>query len=74
MRVALLALLLSGCASLRTGWARVTWIDGGVSPVASCTARVDAEGDVVMVCAPLGAVESDLLWQREKRRATTGDL
>lgn len=72
--VALAALLLSGCASLRTGWARVTWVEGKVSPVASCTARVDAEGDVVMVCVPLGAVESDLLWKRERDRATTGEL
>jgi len=69
-----LALLLSGCASLRTGWARVTWVEGKVAPVVSCTSRIGAEGDVELVCAPLTPFETDLLWKREKRRTTQGDL
>lgn len=72
--VLVIALLAPGCSALKAGWARVEWVDGKVSPVVSCTARVDAEGDVVMVCAPLNEVEADLLWKREKRRNTTGDL
>lgn len=48
MRAVLCALLIvsSSCAALRAGWARVTWLDGGVAPVSICTAQVGAEGDV----------------------------
>lgn len=46
----LLLLQLAACSSLRTGWAKVTWLDGGVVPVSICTAQVGAEGDVEMYC------------------------
>lgn len=67
------ALALSGCAALRSGWARVDWLDGGVSPVVECTARIEADGEVAMTCRAVGKVETDLLWKREKRRAGSGD-
>ncbi len=72
MRLALL-LLLSSCASLRTGWAKVTWVDGGVVPESACTARIGAEGDVEMVCISLNKMQKDLLWKSEKKRVTAGD-
>lgn len=71
--LALIALASSSCASLNTGWAKVTWLDGAVSPVVSCSARVNAEGDVEMTCTRLNELEADLLWKREKRRSTGGD-
>jgi hypothetical protein len=40
----------SSCALLRTGWARVTWLDGGVVPESQCIAKIGAEGDVEMLC------------------------
>lgn len=74
MRLALLAVLASSCASLNTGWARVTWTEGKVSPVVACTARIDAEGDVAMECTPLNRMETDLLWKRERAREGGGEL
>ena len=73
MRLALvlvpfLSLALQDCASLRTGWARVTWVDGGVVPESACTARIGAEGDVEMVCVKLNTIQKDLLFKSEKRR------
>lgn len=73
MRLALLMLALSSCAALKTGWARVTWTAGGVSPSVVCTTRIDVEGEVAMECRPLGKVENDLMWRREKARITGGD-
>ena len=67
-------LLLSSCASLRTGWARVTWVDGGVVPESACTSRIGPEGDVEMVCISLNKVQKDLLYKSEKRRVLTGEL
>lgn len=72
VRLAVL-LLLSSCASLRTGWARVTWVEGGVVPESACTARIGAEGDIEMLCVPLNKVQSDLLYKSERRRVTGGD-
>jgi len=72
MRLLALASLMHGCASLKAGWARVTWAEGKVSPVVACTARIDAEGDVAMECVPLNKVETDLLWKRERQRAAAG--
>lgn len=63
-------LLLSSCASLRTGWAKVTWVDGGVVPESACTARIGAEGDVEMVCVRLNTIQRDLLFKSEKKRIT----
>lgn len=68
-----LALAISGCAALRTGWARVEWMDGGVSPVVECTARVASDGEIDLTCRAVGKVETDLLWKREKKRALGGD-
>ena len=72
MRLAAL-LLFSGCASLRTGWARVTWATGRVATEVACSTRINAEGDIDMVCVPMNAVQRDLLFKSEKRRATGGD-
>jgi len=69
MRLAAL-LLLSSCASLRAGWARVTWVDGGVVPESACTARIGAEGDVEMVCVRLNSIQRDLLFKSERKRVT----
>lgn len=66
------ALCTSSCASLRTGWARVTWLDGGVVPVSICTAQIGAEGDVEMYCTQSTAAESSEFWRREKRRTGGG--
>lgn len=74
MRLALLLLVLSSCASLNTGWARVTWTEGKVSPVVACTARIDAEGDVAMECTPMNKLETDLLWKRERQRSQGEEL
>ena len=49
MRFALL-LLLSSCASLRAGWARVTWVDGRIVKEALCVTEISRDGDVEMVC------------------------
>ena len=47
-----LALLaVSSCASLNTGWARVTYVEGRVAPVMTCAFRIDKEGDVEAICA-----------------------
>lgn len=67
-------MLLASCASLRTGWARVTWTEGKVAPVVACTARIDAEGDVAMECVPMGKMETDLLWKKEKERTRSEEL
>jgi hypothetical protein len=67
-------LLLSSCATLRAGWARVTWVDGGVVPESACTARIGAEGDVEMVCIRLNTVQRDLLYKSEKHRIEQGEL
>lgn len=72
--IVLLAVVSSGCASLRAGWARVTWVSGGVSPEVACSARVNAEGDVEMVCIPLNEVQRDLLYRSEKKRTQGGEL
>lgn len=61
-------LLLSGCAALKAGWAQVTWVEGKVSPAVSCATRINAEGDVEMICSALNSFEADLLWRREKQR------
>lgn len=71
--VFLAALASSSCAALRAGWARVEWTAGGVTPVVACTARIDSEGEVALICTPLNEAESDLLWKRERRRSTGGD-
>lgn len=71
--LAMAPLLASGCASLRTGWARVTWVDGGVVPESACTARIGAEGDVEMICVKLNSIQRDLLFRSEKRRTEGGD-
>ena len=68
----LAALASSSCAELRTGWARVTWLDGGVVPVAICTAQVGAEGDVEMYCTKSTAEEREGFWRRERRRVGGG--
>jgi hypothetical protein len=67
-------MLLASCASLNTGWARVTWVEGRVSPVVACTARIDAEGDVAMECVPMGKAQAELLWRGEQRRTQGGEL
>ena len=69
----LLVCSLASCAALKTGWARVTWTGGGVVPESACTAHIGAEGDVEMICAPLNAVETDLMWRREEKRAQAGE-
>ena len=71
--VPFLSLALQDCASLRTGWARVTWVDGGVVPESACTARIGAEGDVEMVCVRLNTIQRDLLFKSEKRRVQGGE-
>lgn len=43
--------LLTSCASLNTGWARVTYVEGRVAPVMTCAFRIDKEGDVEAICA-----------------------
>jgi hypothetical protein len=73
MRLALLLMCLSSCAALKTGWARVTWTAGGVSPSVVCTTRIDAEGEVAMECRPLNQLENDLMWHQEKRRTLGGE-
>jgi hypothetical protein len=73
MRLALLMLCLSSCAALKTGWARVTWQSGGVSPSVVCTTRIDSEGEIAMECRPLNPIENDLMWRREKQRTTGGE-
>ena len=67
-------LLLASCASLKTGWARVTWTEGKVSPVVLCTTRIDAEGEIAMECVSLGKAETELMWRREKSRTHGGEL
>ena len=74
MRALLVVMMLSSSgAALKTGWARVTWTAGGVSPSVVCTARIDAEGEVAMECRPLGKVENDLMWRKERARVIGGD-
>lgn len=50
----LLALLaapaLLSCASLNSGWARVTYVEGRVAPVMLCSFRIDRTGDVEAIC------------------------
>lgn len=60
----------SGCAALKQGWARVTWVEGKIAPAVSCSTRIGAEGDVEMVCLPLNDVDTNLLWKRERARVT----
>jgi hypothetical protein len=74
MRPLLLLFTLSSCASLRTGWAKVTWVDGGVVPESACSAHIGAEGDVEMVCISLNKVQRDLLYKSEKRRVVEGEI
>lgn len=64
---------LSSCAALKTGWARVTWVSGGVTPAVVCTTRIDSEGEIAMECRPLNKIETDLMWRREKARAIGGE-
>lgn len=51
----LLALLsapaLMSCASLNSGWARVTYVEGRIAPVMTCAFRIDKLGDVEATCA-----------------------
>lgn len=72
MRWVFITVALAGasCAALRTGWARVTWVDGKVAPAVSCSTRIGAEGYVEMVCAALNDVEANLLWKRERARVS----
>lgn len=72
MRFGILLLLFSSCASLRVGWAKVTWVDGGVVPEAACSARIGAEGDVEMICIALNRIQKDLLYKSEKHRMQQG--
>lgn len=67
-------LLAQGCAELRTGWARVTWVEGSIAPEVACSTRIGVDGDVEMVCTALKPVETDLLWKRERRRVNGGTL
>lgn len=50
----LLALLsapaLMSCASLNSGWARVTYVEGRIAPVMVCAFHVEMTGDVEAVC------------------------
>ena len=73
MRFAAL-LMLSSCASLRTGWARVTWSGDRIAPVAVCSSRVDGEGDVLMSCVAMGEYDANVWWHREQKRAHGGEL
>jgi hypothetical protein len=44
-------LLLPSCATLNTGWARVTYVEGRIAPVMTCAFRIDKSGDVEAICA-----------------------
>lgn len=59
---------LSSCASLKAGWAKVTWLDGGVTPVVFCTAQVNGEGDIEMYCTASTEEEKRWLYKREVKR------
>ena len=53
-------LLLSSCASLRTGWARVEWVEG--EPVKEVACAVEVRGDEVnMKCVSLSTLQEYLL-------------
>lgn len=47
----LLALLfLPSCASLSSGWARVTYVEGRIAPVMVCAFHIETTGDVEAIC------------------------
>lgn len=59
MRLAAL-LLLSSCAALRTGWARVDFLTGKPTDVMVCSFVVDAEGDTEGKCADFDEMQEGL--------------
>lgn len=71
MRRAALALALvaglGGCAALRTGWARVEWMEGGPSPEVVCQCSVRGD-EVEMRCVSLETVSQHLLRRVPSRR------
>ena len=60
MRLLALVLLLSSCAALRTGWARVDFVTGAPTDVMVCSFVVDREGDTVGRCADFDAMQEGL--------------
>jgi hypothetical protein len=60
MRLLPFLMLLSSCAALRTGWARVEWMGG--EPTAEVVCAVTVKGDEVeMKCVSLASLQEHLL-------------
>lgn len=69
----LIAMSLSGCASLTHGWARLEVPEGRIKPLMLCSFKVDKEGDLQARCLSLDEVRRQLA-EEEKMQGMQNEL
>lgn len=63
----------SSCAALRTGWARVTWLDGAERAETILCHRSVSDGDNEITCGPVLPEDVRTIWEIEARRVSGGN-